>query len=128
MKKKLTILFVTIILSLLTANLISAQNAPLEKQIKLVKGRKLVLKGEVYEGDDFYYNFTARSGQTLTVKLIGRDADFTVNTNDGIEIYAISKATKFWSGKLPYDNTNKYSILLTSNYKSASYRLEILLR
>ena len=115
-------------LALLTPSLVSAQDAPLEKRIKLVKGRKLVLKGAVYEGDDLYYKFKARSGQTLTVKLIGRDADFKVNTNDGIEVYPISKFTKSWSGKLPYDNTDEYSILLTSNYKSASYRLEILLR
>ena len=127
MKKKLMILIGITVLFLLTANLVSAQNAPLEKRIKLVKGQKLVLKGDVYEGDDFYYNFKARKGQTLTVKLIGRDADFTVNTNDG-EIYPITKVTKFWSGKLPYDNTNEYSIKLTSNYKSASYRLEITLR
>jgi hypothetical protein len=127
MKKKLTI-FVLTVLCLLTTNFVSAQNAPLEKRIKLVKGQKLVLKGDVYEGDDFYYNFKARSGQTLTVKLIGRDADFIINTNDGTEVYPISKATKSWSGKLPYDNTNEYSIMLTSNYKSASYRLEIMLR
>ena len=128
MKKKWTILFVLTVLCLLTTNFVSAQNAPLEKRIKLVKGQKLVLKGNVYEGDDFYYNFKARSGQTLTVKLIGRDADFIINTNDGTEVYPISKATKSWSGKLPYDNTNEYSIMLTSNYKSASYRLEIMLR
>ncbi len=128
MKKKLSGLLATIMLALLTANLVSAQNAPLEKRIKLVRGQKLVLKGDVYEGDDFYYNFKARKGQTLTVKLIGRDADFKINTNDGIEIYPISKFTKSWSGKLPYDNTNEYSILLTSNYKSASYRLEIMLK
>ena len=128
MKKKLTILFVLTVLCLLTTNFVSAQNPPLEKRIKLVKGHKLILKGDVYEGDDFYYNFKARSGQTLTVKLIGRDADFIINTNDGTEVYPISKATKSWSGKLPYDNTNEYSIMLTSNYKSASYRLEIMLR
>lgn len=128
MKKKLVILSGVTVLFLLTTVFVSAQNAPLEKRIKLVKGDKLVLKGEVYEGDDFYYNFKARSGQTLSVKLVGRDADFTVNTNDGTEVYPISKVTKFWSGKLPYDNTNEYSIMLTSNYKSASYRLEIMLR
>lgn len=128
MTKQLMILFGMVVLCLLTMNFVSAQSAPLEKRIKLVRGQKLVLKGDVYEGDDFYYNFKARSGQTLTVKLIGRDADFTVNTNDGTEVYAISKVTKSWSGKLPYDNTNEYSIMLTSNYKSASYRLEITLR
>ena len=114
-------------LAMLASNLVSAQSAPLEKRIKLVTGQKLVLKGDVYEGDDFYYNFRARKGQTLTVRLISRDADFTVNTNDG-DVYAVSKITKSWSGKLPYDNTNEYSIMLTSNYKSASYRLEIMLR
>ncbi|SRR5258708_7811789 len=127
MKKKLMISFGMVVLCLLTMNFVSAQSAPLEKRIKLVSGRKLVLKGDVYEGDDFYYNFKARSGQILTVKLIGRDADFSVNTNDG-EIYPITKLTKSWSGKLPYDNTNEYSIMLTSNYKGASYRLEIMLR
>lgn len=116
------------VVSLLAVTFSFAQNAPLEKRIKLVKGQKLVLKGDVYEGDDLYYKFKARSGQTLTVKLISRDAELRVNTNDGIEIYPISKLTRSWSGKLPYDNTNEYSILLTSNYKSASYRLEITLK
>ena len=111
----------------MTVNFVSAQNAPLEKRIKLVKGQKLVLKGQVYEGADFYYNFKARKGQTLTVKVIGRDADFTINTMD-IEVAPFTKETKSWSGKLPLDNGNEYSIKLTSNYKSASYRLEILLR
>lgn len=116
------------VMFLLTANFVSAQDAPLEKRIKLVKGHKLVLKGDVYEGEDLYYHFKARSGQTLTVKLISRDADFKMNTNDGIEIYPISKFTKSWSGKLPFDNTDQYAILLTSNYKSATYRLEITLK
>ena len=127
MKKKLMILVGISVLFLLATNFVSAQNAPLEKRIKLVKGHKLVLKGEVYEGDDFSYNFKARGGQLLTVKLIGRDADFTINTND-IDVAPFTKETKFWSGKLPGDNTNEYSIKLTSNYKSASYRLEITLR
>ena len=127
MSKKAMILIGTAILVLLATNLISAQNAPLEKRIKLVNGQKLVLKGEVYEGDDFYYDFKARKGQNLTVKLIGRDADFTINTMD-IEVAPFTKETKFWSGKLPLDNGNEYSIKLTSNYKSASYRLEIMLK
>jgi len=128
MKKKLMISIAIMMVALLTASLVSAQDASLEKRIKLVKGQKLILKGDVYEGDDFYYKFKAKSGQTLTVKLISRDADLRVNTNDGIEVHPISKLTKSWSGKLPYDNTNEYSIMLTSNYKSASYRLEITLR
>ena len=127
MKNKLTILVGIMILALLTANFVSAQSAPLEKRIKLVKGYKLVLKGDVYEGDDFYDNFKARKRQTLTVKLIGRDADFTLNTMD-TDVAPFTKETKFWSGKLPLDNGNEYSIKLTSNYKSASYRLEIMLR
>jgi len=128
MKKKSSIVFGIVVLFLLTARFVSAQDAPEEKRIKIVRGQKLILKGEVYEGDDLYYKFHARSGRTLTIKLIGRDADFKVNTNDGIEVYPISKFTKSWSGKLPYDNTGEYSILLTSNYKSARYRLEIMLK
>jgi len=41
MKKKLMILFGIIMLTLLTVNFVSAQNAPLEKRIKLVKGKNL---------------------------------------------------------------------------------------
>ncbi len=126
MKKKLLILLVTFILGLMTAILVSAQDST-EKRIKLVKGHKLVFKGAVYEGDDFYYTFKARPGQILTVKLIGRDADFTINTMN-IEVYPFTKETKFWSGKLPIDNEDGYSIKLTSKYKSASYRIEILLK
>ncbi|HLA95643.1 MAG TPA: hypothetical protein VK612_07975 [Pyrinomonadaceae bacterium] len=127
MRKKLLTLIGIAVLCLLTSNFVPAQDPPHEKQIKLAKGRKLVLKGEVYEGDDFYYTFKAREGQILTVKLIGRDADFTVNSND-IDVYPFTKTTKFWSGKLIGNNTNEYSIKLTSNYKSASYRLEVLLK
>jgi hypothetical protein len=127
MKKKLVILSGVTVLFLLTTIFVSAQNAPLEKRIKLVKGHKLVLKGEVYEGDDFSYNFKARGGQLLTVKLIGRDADFTINTND-TDVAPFTRVTKSWSGKLPGDNTNEYSIKLTSNYKSATYRLEIMVK
>jgi hypothetical protein len=127
MKKKPMILIGMIMFSLLTTVFVSAQNAPLEKRIKLVKGHKLVLKSEVYEGDDFYYTFKAQRGQILTVKLTGRDADFTINTND-TDVAPFTKETKFWSGKLPGDNTNEYSIRLTSNYKSASYTIEIMLK
>ena len=128
MFKKTIILIGTVMITLLAADLISAQSAPLEKRIKLAAGQKLVLKGNVYEGDDFFYKFKAKSGQTLTVKLISRDADLRVNTNDGTDVSPISKLTKSWSGKLPYNNTNEYSIMLTSNYKSATYRLEIMLK
>ena len=125
--KKVFDLFGVIALVVLVAGPLSAQDAPLEKRIKLVKGHTLVLKGEVYEGDDRLYTFKAKSGQTLVVRLRSRDADFTLNTMDG-EVYPITKVTKYWSGKLPYDNTDQYSITLTSNYKSASYQLEILLK
>lgn len=127
MKLKLITLSGVIGFCLLIATAVSAQSAPLEKRIKLVTGHKLVFKGEVYEGDDLSYNFRARRGQTLTVRLVGRDAVFTINTND-IDVAPFTGQTKFWSGKLPGDNTNEYSISLTSNYKSASYRLEITLR
>jgi hypothetical protein len=127
MRKKLFALFGIAVLCLVTTEFVSAQDSPREKQIKLVKGRKLVLKGEVYEGDDFYYTFKAREGQILTVKLIGRDADFTITSND-IEVYPFTKTTKFWSGKLIGNNTNEYSIRLASNYKSASYKLDVLLK
>src|SRR5258707_87202 len=127
MKKTFRFLLATSFAVLLGAGAVLAQSTPTEKRIKLVKGHKLIYKSEIYEGDDFYYNFKAREGQILTVRLIGRDADFTINTND-IDVAPFTKVTKFWSGKLPGDNTNEYSIKLNSNYKSASYTIEILLK
>ena len=126
MKKIALALCGVAILFILSVSCVSAQDA-LEKRIKLVNGRKLVLKGQVYEGDDFYYSFKARKGQTLTVKLTGRDADFTINRMY-LEVAPFTKVTKYWSGRLPLDNEDSYSIMLTSNYKSASYILEVTLR
>ena len=127
MKKIFRFLLAAIFALLLSAGITLAQGVPTEKRIKLVKGRKLVFKSQIYEGDDFYYTFKAREGQVLTVRLIGRDADFTINTND-IDVAPFTRVTKFWSGKLPGDNTDEYSIKLNSNYKSARYTIEILLK
>jgi hypothetical protein len=57
MKENSSIIFGMLILILLTANFASAQDAPLEKRIKVVKGQKLILKDEVYEATICITNF-----------------------------------------------------------------------
>ena len=101
---KLTISFVLTVLFLLTANIVSAQKPPYYKRIKLVNGHKTILKGKVYEGYGFNYEFDAKGGQTLTVKLIGRDVFFTVNSNDmGVNPFTPEETS--WTGKLVRNNT-----------------------
>ena len=99
-----------------------------DKNIRLVKGRKLVLKGEVPDGQDRSYFFKARPGQNLTVKLIGRDAVFMLFAQHNFDAEEFSEETKAWSGRLPRADSGEYAIRLSSNYKVASYMLEILLR
>lgn len=124
MKKKFLILFGIAALCLLSANIGTAQ----DKTIRLVKGRKLVLKGEVSDQKDRSYFFKANKGQTLTVKLIGRDAVFVLYAQHNFDAETFSEETKSWTGRLPNADSGKYSIQLSSYYKVASYTLEILLK
>ncbi len=124
MKKKLVILFGIVVLSLLAANSITAQN----KHIKVVKGKKLVLKGEVSDQKDRTFFFKAKKGQTVTIKLIGRDAVFMLFAQHNFDAEEFSGETKLWSGKLPHAGSGEYAIRLSSNYKVASFTLEITLK
>ncbi len=125
MKKRIACVFGIIVLSLLSANLISAQ----EQRIRLVKGRKTVLKSAVRDTEEGKtYVFRARAGQHLTIKLIGRDAVFILSGGTAGSVENYSEETKFWSGKLPPSDDNEYYIRLSSYHKVASYKLEILVR
>lgn len=99
-----------------------------EKNIKLVKGKKLVLKGAVRDGDEVLYRFRARAGQKVTVRLIGRDADFSVYLNYGLDAETVAPDTKSWSGQMPPEFNGHCEIGVHSTYKLANYRLEILLK
>lgn len=124
MKKLLTVVIGTIVLCLLSTNLVSAQG----KRIRLVKGRKLILKSMVREGADKSYTFRAREGQQLTVKLTGSDAAFILYASHPFDVESISEETQAWSGKLPANQDGEYKIAMISNYKVADYTLEILLK
>jgi hypothetical protein len=130
MKKNFLILFAVCVLALLMTNTVSAQlyNRVSEKKIKLVKGTKLVLTGEVRDSDEVAYQFKARPTQTITVKLTGRDADFSFYVMYELDVHLIAENTQSWSGKLPSDFKGNCEIVVHSNYKVASYRLEILLK
>ncbi|MDQ2937198.1 MAG: hypothetical protein M3R67_06790 [Acidobacteriota bacterium] len=124
MKKLLKISVGTIVLCLLATNFVSAQ----DKRIRLVKGRKLILKGMVREGADKSYTFKAQEGQQLTVKLIGSDAAFTLYASHPFDVESIIEDTQSWSGKLPANQDGEYKIAMISNYKVADYTLIILLK
>ena len=72
MKKKITIILVTLLMCLGISGSAAAQ----ARMIRLVKGHKVILKGTVREGDEKNYIFMAKEGQRLTVRVIGRDAVF----------------------------------------------------
>ena len=124
MKKKLAILFGIVVLGLLLTNSIAAQ----DKHIKVIKGRKLILKGEVSDQKDRTYFFKAKKGQSFTIKLIGRDAVFILAAQHNFDSEEFSEETRIWSGKLPRADSGEYAIRLSSNYKVASFTLEIMLK
>jgi hypothetical protein len=128
MKKNFLILLAACLLALLTTNTVSAQSNRVEKRITPVKGKKLVLKGAVRDGDEVAYRFKGRAGQTVNVKIIGRDADFSVYLIYGLDAQLITEDTKNWTGKLPADFNGTCEIAVHSTYKLADYRLKILLK
>lgn len=129
MKKKFLILLAVCLLAVLLTHETSAQSDNrVNKKITPVKGKTLVLKGAVRDGDEVVYRFKARAGQRVTVKIIGRDADFSVYLNYGLDAELLAQETKSWSGKMPAEFNGNCEIAVHSNYKVADYRLEILLK
>ena len=124
MKKNPAVLFGTVILCLFSMTFAFAQ----DKHIRLVKGKKLVLKGEVGDQADRSYFFKAKKGQNITIKLIGRDAVFVLFAQHNFDAETFSEETKLWSGKLPQADAGEYAIRLSSYHKVASYILEIMLK
>lgn len=127
MKKRFSILFVLCLSAWLMTAEVSAQtyNRVAEKNLKVVKGKKLVLKGAVRDGDEVLYRFRARAGQRVTVRVLGRDADFSVHLNYGLDVEPVAQDTKSWSGKMPPEFNGHCEIGVHSTYKLADYRLEI---
>ena len=99
-----------------------------EKTIKVVRGKKLVLTGAVRDGDEVVYRFRARAGQRVAVKVSGRDADFSVYFNYGLDVEPVANEIKSWSGTMPPEFNGHCEIGVHSTYKVADYRLEILLK
>ena len=128
MTKTFLILFTIGLSAWLMAEEVSAQsyNRVSEKNVRVVKGKKLVLTGSVRDGDEVLYRFRARAGQRVTVKVIGRDADFTIYLNYGLDVEPVAQETKSWSGRMPREFDGHCEIGVHSTYKLASYRLEIL--
>ena len=130
MKETFLILFAICLSASLMTGEVSAQtyNRVSEKSIRVVKGKKLVLTGAVRDGDEVVYRFRARAGQRVTVKVIGRDSDFTVYLNHGLDVEPVAQDTKSWSGTMPPEFNGHCEIGVHSTYKVADYRLEILVR
>lgn len=130
MRKTLLILFAVYVAAWVMTDKVSAQsyNRVSEKNIKVVRGKKLVLTGAVRDGDEVVYRFRARAGQRVTVKIIGRDSDFSVYLNYGLDVESVAHDTKSWAGTMPPEFNDHCEIGVHSTYKVADYRLEISLR
>ena len=127
MRKTSLILFALCLSAWLMTDEVSAQsyNRVSEKTVRVVRGKKLVLTGAVRDGDEVIYRFRARVGQRVTVKVIGRDSDFTVYLNHGLDVERVAQDTKSWSGVVPREFNGHCEIGVHSTYKLANYRLEI---
>ena len=130
MTKTLLIFFSICLSTWLMTNEVSAQsyNRVSEKTVKVVRGKKLVLTGAVRDGDEVVYRFRARAGQRVVVKITGRDADFSVYLNHGLDVEPVAQETKSWTGTMPREFNGHCEIGVHSTYKVADYRLEILLQ
>ena len=130
MRKTFLILGTICLSAWLMTDEVSAQsyNRVSEKTIRVVRGKKLVLSGAVRDGDEVLYRFKARAGQRVTVKIIGRDSDFSVYLNYGLDVETVSNDTKSWSGTMPREFNGHCEIGVHSTYKLADYRLEISLK
>jgi ribosomal protein L5 len=127
MRKTILILFVVCLSAWLKTGEVSAQsyNRVTEKNLKLVKGKKLVLTGAVRDGDEVVYRFKARAGQRITVKITGRDANFSVYLNHGLDVEPVAQDTNSCSLTMPAEFDGHCEIGVHSTYKVANYRLEI---
>jgi hypothetical protein len=124
MKKKMVVSFGALVVCLCCSAAVAAQ----AKMLRLVKGHKVVLKGTVRDGDEKRFIFTAKEGQRLTVKVIGRDAIFSLY-GGAVDSEKFADEVQVWSDRLPEgDEDNQYVLVLTSTYKVANYTLEITLR
>ena len=103
MRKTFLSLFTICLSACLMTGGISAQsyNRVSEKNIKVVRGKKLVLMGAVRDGDEVVYRFRARTGQKITINIIGRDSDFSVSLNHGLDVEPVAQDTKSWSSTMP---------------------------
>ena len=125
--RKILLIFAICLSTWLITNEVSAQsyNRVSEKTVKVVRGKKLVLTGAVRDGDEVLYRFRARAGQRVVVKIIGRDADFSVYLNHGLDVEPVAQDAKSWSGTMPREFNGHCEIGVHSTYKVADYRLEI---
>ncbi|MCO6512752.1 MAG: PPC domain-containing protein [Aridibacter famidurans] len=98
------------------------------RPIRPVKGKKLILKGAVRDGDEVVYRFNARGGQSVEIKIKGRDADFSLYFVRGQDAQTVASDTKSWNGSLPSGSRGVCEIAVHSTYKLAGYTLEVLVK
>ncbi|MBS1809579.1 MAG: hypothetical protein JST84_15575 [Acidobacteria bacterium] len=122
--------FVITVLFLLPLNALHAQSSRTVKRLKFAPGTSsAIVKGTVTKDDPVVYQFEAKKGQQLRVKLIGKAKNNDVVIGElqapGGESLMPDLDTS-WSGKLP--RTGLYSIgigLIES--KTGSYTLEVII-
>ena len=133
-KTQLTLAFLVAALVLLTVNIASAQKPPYYRWIKLVDGQKKVFRGRVYEDHGYNYQFNARAGQIITVKLIAKDTTFAIHAYDLDPNDQLTPDDTSCSYTLIRNHTGQYAIALKMTSESliyphfSTYRLEVTLK
>lgn len=103
------------------------------KSVNLPNGKTVMLRGQVRPGGVRFYVFKAKSGQSLTVRLISPNRavfslDVVYNLAEPIVSDVIEEGKTSWSGRLPELNSDLFGVGVTTPAGLAAYRLEITLR
>lgn len=126
MKKTILIL---ILITLASVAVFTQDVETVEKRIKVVKNRQLVINGEIKDGVEYHYIFKDPKAKILNIKIISKSADFKLAVADDIEVYEFTKWIKSYNGKANNElNTQDWIIKVRSNDKSAQFRLVILVK
>ena len=125
MKKKLLVLFAALVLCPFITIPVSAQ----DKNIRLVKGKQLVLKGKSDGPAEHSYFFRAKKGQNITIRLIGKNVIFVLYARRDSDPEMISDEVTYWTDKLPWADAGEYEIRVNVYHVEVkNYTLKITLK
>ena len=126
--KKLKIIGLFLLLSVLLSFVTIASADGITKRIKFAKGRSsTVISGTVIRGDRDTYILGANARQTMSVRITSpeKNAVFQIEAPDGSFLSGAGEMddAKSWRGKL--DGNGDYKIIVGGRRGNASYKLTV---